>query len=180
MLFAHRPQAVSEADYLALPESMARSELIHGEVCVSPAPTLLHQVVQGRLFARLLDWADRSAVPARVALAPVDIRFGPERILQPDLAVFVSNLPDLEARPIAQVPDLCIEVLSPSNQVFDRVMKRYLYGEAGVREYWLVDPNGHIERCYGQGLTLGEVMPDPVQSAVLPGFSTTWAAIFAR
>jgi len=45
---------------------------------------------------------------------------------------------------IEGVPDLIIEIISPSSEYRDRVIKRKLYGKYGVREYWLVDPERRI------------------------------------
>jgi Uma2 family endonuclease len=81
---------VSEEEFLALPESMDRIELIDGEVFLPPSPNPRHQLVLGRLFRVFAGWADAHA-PAFVGLAPLDVRLAPGRIVQPDLFVIQSR-----------------------------------------------------------------------------------------
>lgn len=146
------PHRVSEAEYLALPETMTRMELIDGELVVPPAPHQVHQHIVGRLYRVLSTWADGLPEPPFVGLAPLDVRIAPGRIVQPGLFVLAGPLELQTSGPIDRVPRLCVEVLS-TNRVFDRVTKRYLYAEAGVREYWLVDPTlEHVEQLSGAGL----------------------------
>jgi Uma2 family endonuclease len=138
---------VSEEEFLALPESMDRIELIDGEVILPPSPNPRHQVVLGRLFRVIADWADANP-PAFVGLAPLDLRLAPGRIVQPDLFVIRSGCGEAEA-PIDRIPDLVVEVLS-QRRGYDRITKRTLYAEAGVAEYWIVDATaGSVEVCAG-------------------------------
>ena len=167
---------VTEAEFLELPESKERIELIDGAVVVAPAPTRWHQVVLLRLTARLQQWAEAQPAAA-VFQSPCDIRFGPDRILQPDAAVF-SQAPALRgAGPIQQVPDLCVEVLS-INRRHDRFVKRVIYAEAGVPEYWIIDPTGKVERLTGPGLGDIELVTDTLSSPRLPGFQVALETLF--
>ena len=94
---------VSEAEFLSLPESVERIELIDGEVIVSPSPLFWHQEVLGRLVFALRRWAEgRSGVT--IAQAPLDVRFAPGRILQPDAMVFLATIYRQEPGPITRVP----------------------------------------------------------------------------
>lgn len=138
---------VTEAEFLALPESMDRIELIDGEVILPPSPTARHQLVLGRLFRALADWGDAHP-PTFVGLAPLDVRLSPGRIVQPDLFVMRGGWDGSET-PIDRVPELVIEVLS-ARRGYDRITKRLLYAEAGVAEYWIVDANANtVEVCAG-------------------------------
>lgn len=159
---------VSEAEFLALPESMERVELLDGEVIASPSPHVRHQEIVRRLLVALSLWArDRDEV--FVGLSPQDVRFGPSRILQPDLFVILGTVSlDLKG-PIDRVPDLCIEVLS-GQRVYDRVTKRLVYAGAGVREYWCVD-HDLVERWHGPGLSAVEEVRDHLCSPLLQGFA---------
>jgi Uma2 family endonuclease len=159
---------VSEAEFLSLPESMERIELIDGEVIVSPSPAFWHQEVLRRLVFALGRWAE-GRTDVTVAQAPLDVRFGPDRILQPDAMVFLSRIERTHAGPIDRVPEICVEVLS-SNRVYDRVTKRFLYAAAGVSEYWIVDPSGFVERRFGPGLDADEALAERLSSPLLPGF----------
>lgn len=166
---------VTEVEFLALPESMERIELIDGEVVVAPAPTVWHQTVLARLSARLQLWAEGAG--AHFAQSPTDVRFGPDRILQPDAAVFLTPPSRRASGPIQQVPDLCVEVLS-INRRHDRFVKRVIYAEAGVPEYWIIDPTGKVERLTGPGLSDIEVLTDTLSSPRLPGFQVALATLF--
>jgi Uma2 family endonuclease len=172
-----KPQ-VSETEYLSLPESLERLELIDGEVIVSPNPLFWHQELVRRLVLALGRWAERRA-DVTVAQAPLDVRFRPNRILQPDAMVFLTRLPADQAGPIDHVPELCIEVLS-SNRAYDRATKKFVYGDAGVAEYWVVEPAGFVERWSGPGLRVSEIVRDRLQTALLPGFQLDVPALFAE
>ena len=169
---------VSETEFLALPESNQRIELLDGEVIVAPSPSYRHQEVLSRIVTALRNWAaNRDDVT--IAQAPLDVRFGPGRILQPDAMVFLQALQDEIESPLDTIPEICIEVLS-GNRAYDRVTKRYLYAEAGVAEYWIVDPAGVVERRSGPELGELESIEARLTSSLLPGFSLDLAALFAH
>lgn len=128
---------VTEDEFLSLPESHDRLELIDGEIFMAPSPRPRHQVLVGRLFRILHEWADANA-PAFVGLSPLDVRIAPGRIVQPDLFLLLGGLRSRDQM-IEATPELVIEVLS-ANRSHDRLTKRLVYLEAGVAEYWLVDP----------------------------------------
>src|SRR5205814_9343870 len=157
---------VSEAEFLSLPESLERVELIDGEVIVSPSPTFWHQEVLRRLVLALGRWADGRA-DVTIAQAPLDVRFAPDRILQPDAMVFLTRIVREQAGPIDRVPEICVEVLS-SNRAYDRVTKRFIYAAAGVAEYWIVDLAGFIEQWSGPGLGQEEIITYRLASPLLP------------
>ena len=100
-----------------------------------------------------------------------------DRILQPDAFLIVGSLPLDREGPIERVPELCIEVLS-RNRAYDRLTKRYLYAEAGVSEYWLVEPSGFIERWSGDGLSSSERLTDRLTTSLLPGFELSLPDLF--
>jgi Uma2 family endonuclease len=103
---------------------------------VSAAPSKLHQRAVGNLHILL-----RQACPAHleVFLSPTDYQPTSTRSLQPDLLVVSRDDPGTGAvtTPLA----LAVEVLSPSSRSIDAVLKRELYDQAGVEQYWLVDPH---------------------------------------
>jgi Uma2 family endonuclease len=168
---------VSEAEFLSLPESLERVELIDGEVIVSPSPVFWQQEVLRRLLLALGTWS-QSRPDTTVAQAPLDVRFGPDRILQPDAMVFLAHIDRGQTGPIDRVPEICIEVLC-SDRVYDRVTKRFLYASAGVLEYWIVDPAGFVERRSGPGLTLEETVAETLTSPLLPGFALDVARLLS-
>lgn len=168
---------VTEAEFLALPESTDKIELLLGEVIVSPAPTLRHQAILIRLVGVLMKWAEARTPKPLVGQAPTDIRFGPARILQPDAFVYLDP-PDIDIRgPIDRPPDLCVEVLS-SNRAYDRITKRAVYAEAGVRELWIVEGHPMIERFSGAGLGARIEHETTLTSDVLEDLSLEVASIY--
>ena len=124
------------ADLADLPDDGLRYELVDGTLLVSAAPSKLHQRAVGNLHVLL-----RAACPAdlEVFLAPTDYQPTRTRSLQPDLLVVSRDDPGPGAvtTPLA----LAVEVLSPSSRSIDAVLKRELYEQAGVHQYWLVDPD---------------------------------------
>ena len=156
---------VTEAEFLALPESTRRVELIDGGVVMPPSPSFWHQEVLGRLVSTLRSWAKGRDVT--VVQAPLDVRFGPDRILQPDAMVFLSALDREVSTPIDSIPELCVEVLS-THRAYDRVTKRFIYAEAGVQEYWIVDAGRGVERRDGPGLARIEVVTNELTTPLLP------------
>jgi len=170
---------VSEAEFLSLPESNQLVELVDGEVIVSPSPSFWHQEVQVRLVVQLRQWAARQAIPVVVGQSPRDVKLAPNRIVQPDAFVLLEHsIARDHAGPIDRVPDLCVEVLS-GDRTSDRLTKRFLYGAAGVREYWVVEPAGLIERWNGPSLARSEEVRGRLSTPLLPGLDLDLDEIFA-
>ena len=161
---------ITEAEFLSLPESMDKTELVDGEVVVSPSPSVRHQVILQHIVAALSSWRSSQPTPVFIGQAPLDVRFGPGRILQPDAFVILDEVAIDHEGPIDRVPELCVEVLS-SNRVYDRVAKRAIYAAAGVAEYWTVEPSGVIERWYGPGLVERELCRSSAETPLLPGLT---------
>ena len=172
-------------DYLRLPEDGNRYEVIRGFLYVSPAPLPKHQFPVGKLI-RFFDVSVSDAGLGSVLPAPLDVLL-PKGIgspIQPDLAVFrKGNEPDPD-RAFEGVPDLVVEVLSPRTRRRDKTLKFGAYEEAGVPEYWLVDPDARTVEVYvcekGNGYVefvrggLGE----EVWSSALPGLRVKVADLF--
>jgi Uma2 family endonuclease len=129
------------ADYCRIPPDRLRHEIIDGRHFVNPAPSPYHQTVALRLafeFMRLVDKPGRG----RVFVAPIDVHLGPGTVVQPDLVVLRErSSPIVGDKKLTGVPDLLIEILSPSNRRYDTHTKRDRYERAGVREFWIVDPD---------------------------------------
>lgn len=128
-------------DYCALPNDGRRYEILDGELVVSPPPKTRHQEVLQNLF-RVVDSHVRTHRLGRVYLAPYDVVLHESSVVQPDL-IYVSNanLEIIGEDNIRGVPDLLVEVLSPSNPELDLRDKRQLYARRGVPWYWIVDPD---------------------------------------
>ena len=126
-----------EADYLRLPDE-PRCELLYGRLLVTPAPTARHQHVVGRIFSILLACADRHG--DQVLASPIDVVLANHSVVQPDVIYVRAARASIVRDRIEGVPDLVVEVLSPGTARRDLGEKLRLYTEAGVAEYWIVDP----------------------------------------
>ncbi len=164
----------SYADLEKWPEDGRRYELYDGEVFEIPSPIPLHQMVSARLYLALQGYV--SAHGGIVLYAPLDIVLTDYDVVQPDLVLFTRERQHLinPRKVTRQAPDLAVEILSPGTESNDRGRKLRLLARHGVREYWLVDPEGsRIEtyRVSGDRLTLFKVTAgaQAIQSPLLPG-----------
>jgi Uma2 family endonuclease len=141
-------QRMTASEFLALPPDGVRNELVHGEVVLSASPNPDHAYVVTKLIQLLSNHLD--ATNAGEVYADLDSYFGPDDVRRPDLLFFVSSrLHVLSATQKPQAPpDLCVEVLSPSNAGYDRTDKFDLYQMAGVPFYWIVDPMERTLEAY--------------------------------
>jgi Uma2 family endonuclease len=160
---------ISEEEFLSIPESTDKVELVDGEVILSPSPSYRHQWILRQVVRALEDWAATQPRKVTVGMAPLDVRFAPGRILQPDAFVLFACVAPEHVGPISEVPALCVEVMS-SNRAYDRMTKRLIYAEAGVAELWTVGTDGTVERWCGDRLSDCEVPAQYLTSALLPGF----------
>ena len=169
---------MTEAEFLSLPETMTKTELFDGELVCEPSPGAEHQGSVGSLHVILAAWAAAQSPKWEVWLSPLDVRFAPGRILQPDLLVFEGPLVRPVKMPIERIPDLCIEIVS-SRRVYDRVTKRLAYAEAGVTEYWTVVKDlGFVERWTAPRLATREEVRDRLTTPLLPGLEVDVQALF--
>ena len=128
------------ADYCGWDDDVRR-ELIDGIPYVMEAPSYAHQKISGNLHYQLYGFTKDT--PCEVLFAPFDVRLNAnaldDTVVQPDLLV-VCDESKLDDRGCVGVPDMAIEILSPSALMHDKVVKFNKYQQAGVREYWIVDP----------------------------------------
>lgn len=125
--------------YRMLPEG-TRCEVIFNELSMVPSPTPLHQLLLSDLHALLYIFL-KNANSGKVIPAPVDVYLeNYESVVQPDLIVLLNeNLQQIKKDGIYGAPDVVFEILS-SNRTYDTQRKRSLYEKAGVKEYFLIDP----------------------------------------
>jgi Uma2 family endonuclease len=172
-------------DWLKLPDDGYRYEVIDRVLYMSPPPLIRQQ----RGLIRLVDFFMaflKSRPVGEVLIAPVGVRFPNQSVpLQPDI-VFVrtERLDIIQEHYIEGVPDLIIEILSPSNWLYDRWEKMRVYQEAGVPEYWIADPRAQTIEIYvlEQGVyqLAGQYgRGELAVSRLLPGFAVPVEAIFA-
>ena len=177
------------ADYLKwdFPE---RVELYKGVVQqLLPAPSRQHQEISGNLTARIIDFFRNHA--CKWYAAPFDVRLpvkpknggGTDTVVQPDLCV-VCDSDKLDRRGCHGAPDLVVEILSPGNSKREMRDKFALYEEAGVPEYWVVDPtHRNIQQftltdagAYGRGTYYYE--DDTLASSRFPDWKVAVEGVF--
>lgn len=117
-----------------------RQEIIDGHLLMAPSPDHWHQDSSRKLFRLIDQFVTRNKL-GEVFYAPFDVILDSANVVQPDLIfVAAANLGILQRRGIFGVPDLLIELVSPSSVRRDRYDKRELYARFGVKEYWIGDP----------------------------------------
>ncbi len=127
-------------DYLKLPEDGKRHEILNGELIMTPAPTPLHQLTSGAIYKLLSNYVEQHHL-GYVLYAPCDVVLDEFHVVQPDiLYISKANKKIISDNNINGVPDLIIEIISPTTAYYDLVEKKDIYQRFGVREYWLVDP----------------------------------------
>lgn len=186
MPLAHN-KYVSFEEYLKLrEESDERLEYIDGVICMSPSPSIKHQLVSSNLHIEFgIYLKGRSC---KVFSAPTDIQLSREdvedkKIVIPDLSIICDQNNFTDNRYIG-VPTLIVEILSPSNQGHDLVTKFNLYMKYGVKEYWIINPMKqaitvyalNLEGLYEQAdIKVGSGI---IESVVLEGFKVGLETLF--
>ena len=137
----------------ALPESGDRFEIIDGELFVTPSPGLPHQGVVLDLASLLRDYTRRIG-GGRTVISPSDVWRGDPRLnrVQPDIYVVRLQNGDVPSYPFhLRELLLAVEVASPGKPFLDYRVKRRLYLDEGVAEYWVVNPDDrNISRWRGR------------------------------
>lgn len=172
-------------EYFSLPEDTRPCELVDGELYMPPAPNSKHQSIVVNLVT-MLERHVRDRGLGRVFVSPLDVVLDRTRplVLQPDLMFISTQRLSIVGPRIEGAPDLVVEILSPGSAVRDRTEKSVWYGQYGVREYWLVDPEARaieVRRLSAEGYeTLGLYSTgQTLTSAVLSGLQLPIDPIFA-
>jgi Uma2 family endonuclease len=171
-------------EFRQLPDDGKRYELIHGEVHLSPSPSTRHQLILSNLYLSLGTYV-RNARLGLLAFAPLDVCLNPDTALQPDL-IFISaeRVGIVHENFVAGAPDLAVEVLSQSTAAHDRATKLPLYGEAGVAEIWLIDPQAktvEVLRLQGRKYVVDSTLAgdQTLMSATFPGWKLPLPQLFS-
>ncbi len=155
----------SFSDHLSWDES-DRVELLDGELIMMAPPARIHQEISVELMRQLANFLEGKRcrvyhVPFAVRLfeqdgdTPEDVK----TVVEPDISV-VCDPGKLDGRGCKGAPDMVMDILSPSTQRHDRLVKLDLYQRAGVREYWIVDPDSRTVQVFL--LEHGSVLPHEV------------------
>jgi Uma2 family endonuclease len=125
-------------DYELIPEEK-KCELIDGDLIMSPSASFRHQVIAGNINEILRAFVRKYKLGK--VLYEFDMYLDDENIFRPDVMFIANeNLVNVTAKYLRGVPDLVIEVLSPSTKKNDTIIKKGLYAKFGLAEYWIADP----------------------------------------
>lgn len=175
-----RGAKLTYTDYVLIPEDGCQHEIINGEHFVNPAPNLYHQTVSRRLQFMLYTQIEQTGL-GLVFNAPCDVQLAAHDILQPDIIVVLSQKRNiLTLSRIKGTPDLVVEIISPSTETRDRELKRTRYQEAGVPEYWIVDPMNHAVEQLVLRDGVYQLLPasDVIQLTILNGITVRLAEVW--
>lgn len=130
----------TEDDYYRLPENI-RAELIDGQFYNMSAPSRIHQKILMELSGTIRDYIRTKGGPCEIYPAPFAVKLfeNDKTIVEPDISV-ICDPSKLTDRGCTGAPDWILEIASPSNLGHDYIRKLNLYADAGVREYWIVNP----------------------------------------
>ena len=127
-------------DYYALPDDQ-RVELIDGVIYDMSSPLSVHQLLTGKIHFQLLQYVEKNGGSCMPMISPMDVQLDMDNrtMVEPDVLV-VCDRSKVKRRCIYGAPDFVVEVLSESTKKKDMFLKLNKYQNAGVREYWMVDP----------------------------------------
>jgi Uma2 family endonuclease len=179
-------QRYTYADYLEW-EGPQRYQLFNGEAFQMASPSVVHQALLMGLSSKFDNWL--IGKPCQVFASPLDVRLFPEEdnsddtVLQPDLLV-VCDKDKLGKGSVNGSPDLVVEIVSPSNSHSELFYKFQFYLEAGVREYWIIEPETRkvVVHIYDNGHYLSTAYKDNarIPVAILPGLEIPLEDLWAR
>ena len=159
-------------------------ELINGHIVKKQAPSPAHQKAVGNLFTPMNTFIKEKLL-GDCYTSPIDVFFDNYNNTQPDiLFIKTDRLFIVTQDGIMGQPDLIVEVLSPSTYRNDRTVKKDLYCQFGVSEYWIIDPKNQAIEIYTldvDGYTLASfaIEKGEIESKMLEGFKMDITAIFA-
>ncbi len=165
--------------YVCYPDDGMRHEIIDGVHFMNPAPSTYHQDLSRRIQFQLYEAIEQTG-QGKVYDAPVDVHLSEHDIVQPDLVVVLTGNRIITPTKIKGTPDLVIEILSPSTRENDLTLKRQRYEQAGVPEYWAVDPEEHavVQLVLTDGKDVSREHGEIVALTILDGVSVNFAEVW--
>ncbi|GHV23449.1 hypothetical protein FACS189494_11450 [Spirochaetia bacterium] len=175
-------------DCLQCPDDY-RAEIIDGEVYEMQAPTTKHQAIVMNLSAIIWTFLRDKPEKGKVYPAPFGVRLWPKTdysdavYFEPDIVVMCDRA-KLGEKGCEGAPDMVVEILSPSSASKDMVLKFRKYAQAGVREYWIIDPDrSTIQVCLlenGGYKVAAYEETDTVPVTILPGLEIKMPEVFSE
>lgn len=138
---SRRPGEYTLEDYYSLPDDR-RAELIDGVFYDMSSPTFVHQEIAAELYTQIKDYIRKKGGSCIPLLAPLDVRLDCDNktLVQPDV-ITLCDRSKIRRWGIDGAPDFLAEILSPATRRKDLSIKLSKYMAAGVREYWMIDPD---------------------------------------
>ena len=135
-----KPGEFTLEDYYSLPDDR-RVELIDGVIYDMAAPTIVHQRILGKFFTMIEKYIADNEGSCLPMMAPVDVRLDCDNktMVQPDVLILCDEW-KLCRWGVMGAPDFCLEIISQSSGRKDCIKKLQKYTDAGVKEYWIIDP----------------------------------------
>lgn len=135
-------------DYYTLPDER-RVELIDGVIFDMSAPSFVHQQILGDIYTAIRKYIDAKGGKCLPMLAPVDVRLDRDdrTVVQPDILILCDRSKICKWG-IMGAPDFCLEITSESTSRRDYIKKLQKYTDAGVKEYWIIDPGRKVLVSY--------------------------------
>jgi len=138
---AHKKQGEYTIDDYYNHTGEHRVELIDGVIYDISSPSTIHQIIISKLWKKFDNYIDSQSGNCIAMFSPMDVQLDcdDKTILQPDIFI-LCNRDKLKHNVVYGAPDLVVEVLSPSTQNKDIKIKTAKYRKAGVKEYWMINP----------------------------------------
>lgn len=173
----------TETEYFNLPDTNRIIELSEGEIYLMAPPSFTHQNVLDNLYSLLKTFVRKHKL-GRTAFAPVAVRLWPGKIREPDILFYANAHLDRIGEMVSGPPDLVMEILSPGTRQTDRQEKYEEYAQAGIVEYWMVDPEEETIEVFvlAEGayrLLVKAAAGEKAWSALLAGFEVLAEEVFA-
>jgi Uma2 family endonuclease len=175
----------SEDAYLVFSDAFKRPiELSDGRLVILPMPSLSHQRVLRQFVQHAQAWLANTKV-GELLFAAHPIRLWPHKYREPDAMIWLNQHKDRMGERESGPPDLAVEIVSPSNEPHDTETKVLEYAQAGISEYWIIQPETRNVSVYfleGRAYKLfAKLGPgERVRSLVLPGFELAVSDLFAE
>lgn len=159
-------------DIYALPDG-TRAELMDGKIYYMAPPDRIHQKISWKLHQSIANYIDSKNGECEVYAAPFAVFLNKDDInyVEPDISV-ICDSSKLDEKGCQGAPDWIIEIVSPSSRKLDYYKKLFKYRTAGVREYWIIDPNKQIITVYDFEHETGEeyFWGDDIPVGIFKGF----------
>jgi Uma2 family endonuclease len=180
-----KTERMTVEDYYAITVEGDRKQLVDGRIVVYD-PRVTHGALHTRILFEFEAWI-RAGSGRGMVLPPVDVRLDEHNLYGPDLNwLSEANLPEPGEERLQRLPDICVEIRSPSTWRYDRGAKKDAYERNGLPELWLVDDRSRSVLVYRRSRPGGPTFDvaheldegDTLTSPQLPGFELPLGELF--